>query len=70
MKRDCQDCIHSTTGESALCRHPRNLNADLFEEYPVFRLAASHREFGGEDEERMPAICGKSGRWWDDGKKK
>jgi len=67
MKRDCSDCIHSTRGEYPLCRHPRNLRADLFGEYPVFRLAESHRTFGGEDEERMPSICGKSGRWFDNG---
>jgi hypothetical protein len=67
VKKDCSDCIHSTAGEYPKCRHPNNLRADLFGEYPVFRLAASHREFGGEDEARMPTIRGKSGRWFDDG---
>jgi hypothetical protein len=74
MKRDCSDCIHSTTpinGDPLLrqCRHPKNLRADLFGEYPVFRFTFGHREFGGEDEERMPSICGKSGRWFDNGEK-
>lgn len=67
MKRDCSDCIHSTRPEYPKCRHPRNLRADLFGEYPVFLLAESHRTFGGEDEARIPSICGKSGRWFDNG---
>jgi hypothetical protein len=44
---------------------PENLRADLLGEYPVFRIAESHREFGGVDEERMPSIRGKSGRWFE-----
>lgn len=67
MKRDCSDCIHGTRGEYPKCRHPRNLRADLFGEYPVFVYCFGHREFGGVDEQRMPSICGKSGRWFDNG---
>jgi hypothetical protein len=70
LKRDCRDCIHSTASADPKCRHPRNLRADLFEEHPIFIYCFGHREFGGEDEKRMPSICGKSGRWWDNGEKK
>lgn len=67
MRRDCSDCIHSTAGEYSKCRHPKNLRADLFGEYPVYTLCASHREVEVDDPELKSPICGKSGRWFENG---
>lgn len=65
--KDCMDCIHSTRATPPACRHPKNFRPDLFGENPVFSLCDSHRGFGGEEEKLMPSICGKSGRWFDNG---